>query len=466
MKITLRLWLYITFIVVIVLALIWYFQIVLLPDSYYNSSVAEIDSYANVILQYWEGSRGSITPDAEAELEKLVMTNGLHASVYLSDCEVIFKTGWELEPSRFTSADIRNVLKGQYITRDYSRPGYGQALLIAKPVYMYRETYDHVGISAVLVVAAPIAPVENMQLLLVEQLLIITIFSFIIALSIAFMVSGQFVKPIRVAERAAHEIAKGNLSARINSQDKSEIGDLSRTIDNMAEKLAQIENMRRDFIANVSHQFKTPLSIIQGHTELIYDMLPEEQEKEIEQSYNVILREIQRLDKMSKDILQLSELTSGLAGPTFCEVELYPFCVEICKSLEILNSNIKLKCNISSSLTVNFDPVQMDHVFRNIIQNAIKHSECTNLSVAAEDKPDSVLVRICDDGMGMPEATVQKLWIRFFKGNQKDRTGSGLGMAIVAAVLDAHGYKYGVKSPTDYYGTPCGTEIWFEIRKT
>jgi signal transduction histidine kinase len=298
MKITVRLWLYIIAIVAAVLALIWYFLVLTLPGAYTDEAVAALDTHADIILQLWESGEPA---------EGYARENALRAEARRLDGELELAVGWEMDFEILAPSELEQVARGQYITKKYLRPGHGETLLLAKPVYIRGSE------PSILVVCMPMAPVEAAQELLNRQMVTISLVSLAIALGIAFLASQMFLRPIRVIERMANAISEGDFSRRINSKDSSELGELARAIDNMAERLGSLEAMRRDFIATVSHQFKTPLSIIQGHAELVQDTLPEETAALLAPSFEVMSDEIARLDRMSRDILKLSQLQSGFS---------------------------------------------------------------------------------------------------------------------------------------------------------
>ncbi|MCL2031600.1 MAG: HAMP domain-containing histidine kinase, partial [Oscillospiraceae bacterium] len=341
---------------------------------------------------------------------------------------------------------------GLYITKPYFRPGVGVTLVMAKPVY----TPQHE--TMVLLICAPMAPVEDTQTLLQSYMLIISAVSLGAAMVIAYLSSRMFVRPIQDAERAANRVALGDYSERMNSKDGSELGDLARALDHMADQLSQLESMRRDFIATVSHQFKTPLSIIQGHTEWVQDSLPGTEEEALRGSFDVITDEIARLDRMCRDILKLSELQSAAGPQGFTDLPLRAFCQDILHSLEILATDISFALDIPPRLRVKAHAADLEHVFRNILQNAILHSGASRVDVRADAEGDRARVTIRDDGKGMTAEQAAHVWDRFYKGNQQDRSGSGLGMSIAAAVIANHGGAYGVESAPGK-----GTAIWFTL---
>lgn len=449
MKITSRLWLLISAFGVFILGLIWVFLIVLLPEFYLTRAYRELDSSADYVLQMWEqsGSAGD-----HKMLDKFVTDAGLHMDIRTKDGKVFYTGGWALEADVLTVPERERALQGLYITKRYVRPGAGDTLVMAKPVYTPQ------GETMLLLLCAPMAPMEDTQSLLQQYMLVISAVSLTVALVIGFLSSRMFVRPIRRAEQVAQRIALGDYSERLNSKDGSELGDLARALDNMASQLGQLEAMRQDFIATVSHQFKTPLSIIQGHTEWIQDSLPEAEAQQLQGSFEVIADEITRLDRMSRDILKLSELQSGVRAAGRVELPLLPFCQSILHSLEILAPNIRFTLQVPEHLQVLADASDLEHVFRNILQNAIVHSSASEVMVTVTREDACVRVVIRDNGKGLAGEQIAHLWERFYKGDRKDRSGSGLGMAIAAAVIENHGGTYGVESVLGR-----GTAIWFTL---
>ncbi|MDR1736922.1 MAG: HAMP domain-containing histidine kinase [Oscillospiraceae bacterium] len=449
MKITIRLWILISAVAVFILALIWLFMITLLPEIYSSEAYSALDSHADYILQMWEqiGEGGDLVI-----FDDYVQSNSLHVDVRTRDGDIVYDGGWALEADVLTPQEVERAAQGEYITKSYVRNGVGPTILVAKTVYVPPEPM-------VVLVCAPVAPVEDLQELVRQYMLAISVLSLSAALGIGFLTSRMFVKPIKSAEQAAQRIALGDYSQRMNSRDGSELGDLARAIDNMADQLGQLEAMRQNFIATVSHQFKTPLSIIQGHAELIQDSLPEGSAGALKGSFEIISDEVTRLDRMSRDILKLSELQSGIIPLAKTEIPLHAFCRDIIHSLEILAPQVNFFLRVPGSLNVLADAQNLEHVLRNILQNALVHAEPNNITVCAVPEGAArVRVSVRDDGRGMEKEQAENIWTRFYKGNQKDRSGSGLGMAIAAAVLENHESSYGVITHPGQ-----GTEIWFTL---
>ncbi|MDR0248126.1 MAG: HAMP domain-containing histidine kinase [Oscillospiraceae bacterium] len=448
MKITARLWLYIAAIVASMLALIWYFLVLMLPGSYRDDAVAALDAHSDIILQLWE-SGGEDDFDAAAAI---VRDNALSAEARTLSGDILLQAGWQTEFEALTYPELEQIQGGRYMTKQFFRPGHGQTLLLAKPVYL--RAYGR----AIMIIRMPMAPVEEAQALLNRQLLPVSLCSLGAALIIAFLASRMFLKPIRVIERMAGAIAEGDFSRRIGSKDRSELGDLARAVDAMAERLGGLEAMRRDFIARVSHQFKTPLSIIQGHAELIQDSLPPDTAAALAPSFGVLFDEIDRLSRMSGDILLLSRLQSSPGRLRLAPLRLKEFCLGVVRSLSILPGGAALTVDVPESVSVMADAAELDHVLRNICQNALLHSGASRIAISSRAKPGSLVeVKVSDNGRGMSPAQLEGLWTRFYKGDPNSRTGFGLGMAIAAAVLDAHGSSYGAYCEG-------GATVWFTLR--
>ena len=450
MRIVYRLWLLIAGVVGVLLLVIWMFLIWLLPSRYQDRLAMDVDGHADVIMQLWENAGD----DSATELTSYAYANDLHMEIRNRDHHTIFTAGWTQEADILTYPDVENVFDGRYLTRKYNRPGMGETLAVARPVYLSDQD------TTLLLVCAPIAPAEDLQALMVSQMLVISAISLAFAMGVGGAASRMFVQPIQRIQQKAQEMALGDFSSPIGPVQKSELGDLARTIDDMAEQIAQMETMRQSFIATVSHQYKTPLSIIQGHTELIQDSLAPEIAQELESSFSIIADEIKSLDRMSRDILKLSELQSGMRPPSLRPLPLKPFCQDVMQKLLILAPELHFRLEVPASLSVLADPPELEHVLRNVLQNAILHAEAHEVSITAVLEGSQVRVTLGDNGKGLTEEQQKQVFTRFYKGDSKNRSGSGLGMAIVKAVLEAHGCEYGlISAPGE------GTTLWFVLER-
>lgn len=284
-----------------------------------------------------------------------------------------------------------------------------------------------------------------------KQFLYIFIGAIILASALSYFLSQSFSTPLKQINNAALEISRGNYDTKIDLRSSKEIKELGNTVNNMAKQLSRVEQIRREFIANVSHEIRTPLSYLQGYSEVLLDGLVESEEDR--QKYlGIIMDETVRLKTMVDEILQLSQIEAG-----YIQLKLVPFSMEamVRRTIDKLlpyasKRNITIKFNNMSEdvLTCFGDENKIKQVLINLINNATKHSyDYGNILISAYRQSESIYICIRDFGEGIPEEDIPFIWDRFYTVDKhKSENSTGLGLAIVKNIINAHGCEITVNS--------------------
>ncbi len=289
----------------------------------------------------------------------------------------------------------------------------------------------------------------------------------IIAISFAFLgtISRKVIQPIKHLSNVAGEYAKGNFEVKTEIETKDELGALAHSLELMADSLSKIEEYRREFISNISHDFRSPLTSIKGYIEAMLDgTIPVEKQ---ERYLNIVLTETQRLTKLTNGLLDMNNLEKF--GPY---LKLSDFdIIEVIKSTlntfegKCIDKNIAIYLNNHALNTVvTADKTKIQQVFYNLIDNAIKFTpEYKKIYVTITEKNEKIYVSVKDEGQGMSEETQSKIWDRFFKGDAsrgRDKQGTGLGLAIAREIMKAHNENIDVISTEG-----AGSEFKFSLTK-
>lgn len=274
---------------------------------------------------------------------------------------------------------------------------------------------------------------------------------FLLSLLILLIFTFSVFLPLKQITKAASEYASGHFDYKTSIHGKNdEIGYLASTLEFMSGELAKQEESQRQFIANVSHDFRSPLTSIKGYLEAMLDgtIPPELSEKYIKR----VISETERLNKLTEGMLTLNSLDTKntLKRSRF---DINRTIKEVCAS----NENICTKKDIHFELTfedesemVYADYGKIQQVLYNLIDNAIKFSpqgSAIYISTAARQR--KVFVSVRDTGIGIPKDSIKKIWDRFYKSDSsrgKDRSGTGLGLSIVKEIIQAHGENIDVVS--------------------
>jgi len=291
-------------------------------------------------------------------------------------------------------------------------------------------------------------------------LALIFLVALLISIPMVSILGKRLTKPILKLQKASLDITKGNFNIDVDINTKDEIEELSKGIKVMAETIEKKNTMQRDFIANVSHDFKTPLSVIRNYSEAIYDDILEEGEKK--EFLKDIIKEVDRLNFLVMDILELSKLqgsTDILKREYFNLSEfLLDFKSAFRMKLESKNMILNIK-PLDYVIEILADGNYLYRVIYNFIDNAIKFSrEGSIVELHAKDEGEDIKISVRDKGIGIDNNYIDDIWQRYYKN--KKSGGMGLGLAICSEILALHNFRYGVISKEGE-----GAEFFFFIPK-
>ena len=272
-------------------------------------------------------------------------------------------------------------------------------------------------------------------------------------------------RPMQQIIKGASEYANGDLAYRIPIKSEDEMGYLAKTLNYMADKINQNGEYQRTFIANVSHDFRSPLTSIKGYVEAILDgtIPPEMQDKYL----NIISHEADRLEKLTRGLLVLNDLDERKRMMNIHRFDINDVIKNTANTFEGTCSkrNITLELLLSGrELFVEADLEQIQQVLYNLLDNAIKFSnDNSSINIETSVKNDHVFVSVKDHGVGIPKESLSKVWDRFYKSDAsrgKDRKGTGLGLSIVKEIIKAHDQNINVISTEGV-----GTEFIFTLKR-
>lgn len=217
------------------------------------------------------------------------------------------------------------------------------------------------------------------------------------------------------------------------------------------ELVKQLQTMRREFVANVSHELRSPLTSILGYAEtLLYD--PPEDEEQKTRFLVAVVREAQRMQRLVEDMLNLSRIESGQASPQFVGANLHNIVGRVLTQLkgQADQARVKLSNEVPPELRLECDPVQIEQVVYNLVSNGIQYTPAGgSVTVSGWAEADKVALRVTDTGIGIPPADLPRIFERFYrvdKARSRATGATGLGLAIVKHIVDAHRGKVSVES--------------------
>ena len=363
-------------------------------------------------------------------------------------------------PSRIENFDPAESGGSTYLTGDYHGYFNSEMITVIAPVTENFSTHGY------LLVHKPYSQITDAHSVLMLNtyivILIIYVLSFIILLGVHFLIYRPLVK----ITNAAKQYASGNLDVVIPVNTQDEIGYLSASLNYMSSQLKDMEDYQKKFVANVSHDFRSPLTSIKGYVEAMADgtIPPEMQGKYL----NIILFETERLTDLTRDLLTLNEFDTKDLLLDKTDFDIHEVIRNTAASFEGTCTAKKISIELllaTRTLYVHADRHKIQQVLYNLLDNAIKFSNPeSTITIETTPRGDKVYTSVKDYGIGIPKSSINKIWERFYKSDLsrgKDKKGTGLGLSIVKEIIQAHNENINVISTEGV-----GTEFIFSLPLT
>lgn len=337
-----------------------------------------------------------------------------------------------------------------------------------EPQFIVGEPVQVAGHTVALVFA--VAPVTGAIIDFVFPIAQILLISLLVVMLLAvlavYFVSHTITKPIMQMADVTKSYASGDFTPRVNLERSDEIGQLAVSFNKMASSLAQLETSRRSFVANVSHELKTPMTTIGGFIDGILDeTIPAQQQ---EHYLKIVSEEVKRLSRIVVSMLNLSKIEAGQLDLSFSDVDLSAMLLNTFLNLEKKISDGKVEVrglDLLGQHTVRADKDLLGQVVYNLVDNAVKFTPADGyISVSIVETDDSTETHILNSGAGVSPDEIERIFERFYKVDKSrsaDAKSTGLGLYIVKSILELHGGKIYAESKEGRY-----TEFIFTLPKS
>lgn len=409
---------------ILLLGILWIFQTVLLSDTYKLVRKMEINKAIAMVGKKID------SPELKNILFELEMTKGI-----------------TVKPTQDFSPPVP--------------PAPGRRNLRMETITKVHEYTLEKGSKLSLTFYAMITPVESTVSTLQLQLIIITVIVVFLAILLAIVISRRISRPIVQINQSAKALATGNYDTRFHGTGYLEIKELSDTLNTAAEELSKVDRLRRELIANISHDLRTPLSFIYSYAEMMHDF-PEEVTPEQSQ---IIMDETRRLTSLVNDMLDISILESGAAklNKTY-----YNLTESLRNTVNRMNELIRhegyrIDFVYDEDIAIFADELKITQALYNLLLNAITHcGEQKDVIVRQIVRENTVKVEVIDHGEGISEKDLPHIWERYYKVDKKHKRpimGTGLGLSIVKKIIEMHEGVCGVESEEGK-----GSVFWFLLR--
>lgn len=294
------------------------------------------------------------------------------------------------------------------------------------------------------------------------------IFLCLMAFSIvaSWLFSRWFTKPLTKLSHATRQLAEGDYSVRVNVPETDEIGLLAADFNHMAGEVSHAAQLQRDLLANVSHDLRTPLTLIKGYAETVRDLTGDDPDKRTAQ-LDVIVDETDRLSGLVNSVMELSKMSSGTDKPEKVRFDLSQLCEEVAQRYEAVCAQNGYTLTLElpqpeTDCTVCADPAMMERVLHNLLGNAMHHIGPDNAFILRVNAPEkgTVRVEVADHGAGIAKEDLPYIFDRYYRSrSDAGKVGTGLGLSITKAILQSHGFRFGVNSTLGE-----GSCFWFEAK--
>lgn len=452
----------------LVISFLWVVQIWLFEPNYVDATISDLSSRTHdAILELEE--LGKIDPKNN-DNALYYLSKSIRGKVFLVDenGKVLFAYNRAL----ITNQKEIKADRGYFIEKNYAGVVAGTSLGFSylsehgDPIVVIGEPTVYRGRPAAVILFHNVTELRALTELNRRQLLVVSA-GLILAVSlVSFFLARTFTKPIFNIEETVRQLAKGNFSAVPSVRRKDELGSLSNSVKVLSEELQRIDILRKEVIANVSHELRSPLALITGYGEMVRDVNGSNEELR-NRNMDLIIREANRLSEMVDDIMDYSQLQAGYSQ---LKLDIYNLYEVVESSVDYAREAAKqygICIEFQSGATdipLKMDALKMTQVLRNLLNNAINHTENGEtiwVKVLPENQEGGVAVQVINPGAPIPPEEATLIWERYkrIQHQGERREGTGIGLAIVKTILEAHGMAYGVTSTEN---TNC---FWFRFSK-
>lgn len=478
-KLRYNMWFYFIVFAISLLAIVWLFQLLLFDRIYYNKKIETLENYGGNLsqmlnsddinaeqLNLWlntavEANEAGIFPYLanynNGELQIETIYSSFVGGANQASAKVDFELMANADSDKKELTDVQIVADAVYkLNADKNKKSICYRFdRNTAGLYVYAST-----VSNSLMKSGYLVLVTNRQSLvdtiniIQSQLIIISIFVVIVSFFISWYISAKLSRPIIEMSSTAKKWASGDENAVFASVNYLELSELCDALNYAKEGISQTGVLQRDLLANVSHDLKTPLTMIKAYAEMIRDLSGDIKEKR-DLHTKVIIDEADRLTMLVNDILDLSRLQNKMAQLEVERVNLSELTLKVLMRFNdfMERNGYVIEKQIEPNLYADCDQKKIEQVIYNLVGNSLNYTgENKTIFVKLAKEGDTVLFETIDSGKGISEEKVTTIWEKYYRfadTHQRPIKGTGLGLSIVKTILEAHNLKFGVISKKD-----------------
>lgn len=457
-------WIYFAIFITSILLLIWITFTTTLKLTYRSQKSNDINNIAEYILNQWsrEGFKVSTLDRIAHDNDVCILiqdrfgTNIYSYDTMEKNCLIHANTGYS------TMAELRNLAynspKGYYYSEAKNTLFGTDMLILVMLIGTQEKPAGYIFLNTSL------EPLDSTVSILRVQMLQISLAMLVLGFGISIFLSNLLSKPIVRITRSAEKLAQGDYNVRFNGRGYTETEKLADTLNYASTEITKVDTMRRDLMANISHDLRTPLTMVKAYAEMIRDLSGDNPEKR-EEHLGIIIEESDRLTALVNDIMDLTKMENGTA-----ELNLETFCVgerlrDIMQRYTLLSERDGYNFYLSADDDAygEADLIKFDQVIYNLVNNAVNYSgDSKEIYIMEIVKENSIEISVTDCGPGISEELMPLIFDRYYRAEKHKREviGTGLGLSIVKQIFIMHGFPFGVRSEEG-----AGSTFWFEMKR-
>ena len=456
-------WLYFAIFISSILFLLWFSFGVSLESSYKRTKIQNIFDIANYILTDWGADEFTVE-----SLDRIAYDNNMciliqdsygnpvySYDMMANNCLVHGIFGMELHKYR---AAALNSNSGLYYA-EVKNPRFNNNTMLF--VMVLGEMDDPSGY---IYLNTSLEPLESTKDIIYRQIFWISIMLLVLGLGISYFLARLIETPIGRITKSAKVMGQGDYTVQFDGRGYNETELLAETLNHAAEEISKVDTLQRDLIANISHDLRTPLTMVKAYAEMIRDLSGDNPVKR-EEHIGIIIEESDRLAALVNDILDLSKLESGTAGIEKSTFSITRKIHEIMGRYTLLSEQKGYSFHLSTEkdFEIEADVIKIEQVLYNLINNAVNYTgENKTVYITQIIKDDTTArIEITDTGKGIEPELLPLIFDRYYRAEKSRREviGTGLGLSIVKQILKQHNFKFGVRSELNV-----GSTFWFEVK--
>lgn len=464
-----RVWLLFISFALAIIAFLYTFQIAMLPNYYEYMKTKETIETTNLLKSAWNLDDTSKVTDlvySQAEERKMFIEISENNRLYTRR-NATGRTNMEIsELIRDNKESFMQDSGNAYFTATVPRSSDSSKALIVRTTIGTNEDGDDIY----LFIFNYLEPLGTTTNILHSQINLTAIAILLCAFIMSVFISSNISRPIIRISNSAKKLSTGEFNLKVKPHEYMEINELTENLNAASKEIAKADNLRKDLMANISHDLRTPLTMIKAYAEMIRDLSgnnPEKREKHLK----VIIDETDRLSSLVSDILDLSKLQSGVAEMNMETFDFSEHLESVVSRFAFLKESegYDVQLNAEEKIYITADITKLEQVVYNLINNAVTYTGDDKIVRVNlfKTKQGKVRFEVVDSGIGIDEENLKYIWDRYYKVKHEGEThkravmGSGIGLSIVKGVLEMHNFDYGATSTVGV-----GSTFWFECAPT